>query len=82
MAKAKLFRIGHSQAVWLPREFRFESENMHIWRCGAAVMLEPILVRWTWLHKLSGAVDADFAQAASAQPDITALPGLDHLFPE
>lgn len=55
---------------------------MYIWRCGAAVMLEPIPVRGTWLDKLSGAVDADFAQAASAQPGIAALPALDGLFPE
>ncbi len=82
MGKAKLFWIGRSQAVRLPKEFRFEGEEVRIRRCDAAVILEPILVGWTWLDELSGAVDADFAQAAFEQSDIAALPDLDRLFPE
>ena len=82
MGKAKLFWIGRSQAVRLPKEFRYEGEEVRIRRCGAAVILEPILVGWTWLDELSGAVDADFAEAASGQPDVATLPDLDHLFPE
>ena len=40
---AKHFRIGRSQAVRLPKEFRFEGDRVHIRRMGAGVLLEPIL---------------------------------------
>ena len=82
MEKAKLFWTGRSQAVRLPKEFRFEGEEVRIRRRGASVILEPIPVGWTWLDELSGPVDADFEQAAAKQPDIAALPDLDRLFPE
>lgn len=38
---AKLFRNGRSQAVRLPREFRFEGDEVRIRQLGAGVLLEP-----------------------------------------
>jgi antitoxin VapB len=38
---AKLFRNGRSQAVRLPKEFRFEGNEVRIKRVGRAVLLEP-----------------------------------------
>lgn len=38
---AKLFRNGSSQAVRLPREFRFAGEKVRIRRMGSGVLLEP-----------------------------------------
>jgi antitoxin VapB len=40
-AYAKLFRNGRSQAVRLPREFRFEGDRVRIRRVGNGVLLEP-----------------------------------------
>jgi len=40
--RAKLFKNGRSQAVRLPKEFRFEGEEVAIRRDGDAVILEPI----------------------------------------
>lgn len=40
---AKLFRNGNSQAVRLPREFRFQGDQVRIRRDGDAVVLEPII---------------------------------------
>ena len=40
--RAKLFWNGRSQAVRLPREFRFEGDEVEIRREGNAVILEPI----------------------------------------
>jgi antitoxin VapB len=40
--RAKLFRNGRSQAVRLPREFRFEGDEVSIRRDGDAVILEPV----------------------------------------
>lgn len=39
---AKLFMNGSSQAVRLPRAFRFDGDSVRIRREGAAVILEPL----------------------------------------
>jgi antitoxin VapB len=39
---AKLFTSGGSQAVRLPKEFRFEGSEVRIRRDGDAVILEPV----------------------------------------
>ena len=40
--RAKLFRNGSSQAVRLPKEFRFPGREVLIRREGKAVVLEPV----------------------------------------
>ena len=40
---AKLFRNGRSQAVRLPREFRFEGDEVRIRQVGEGVLLEPLI---------------------------------------
>ena len=40
---AKLFWNGRSQAVRLPKEFRFEGDRVRVSRMGAGVLLEPML---------------------------------------
>ena len=39
---AKLFMHGHSQAVRLPKEFRFEGTEVRVSRVGDKVILEPM----------------------------------------
>lgn len=39
---AKLFRNGRSQAVRLPREFRFDGDEVRIRQVGEGVLLEPV----------------------------------------
>ena len=41
MQTAKLFKNGRSQAVRLPKEFRFEGEEVYVKRVGGGVMLLP-----------------------------------------
>lgn len=41
MSVAKLFKVGGSQAVRLPKEFRFSGETVRIHREGNRVILEP-----------------------------------------
>jgi antitoxin VapB len=46
---AKLFQNGRSQAVRLPKEFRFEGDRVRIRRVAQGVLLEPLIpdtVRW------------------------------------
>jgi antitoxin VapB len=40
---AKLFRNGRSQAVRLPREFRFEGDRVRVRRVAKGVLLEPMI---------------------------------------
>jgi antitoxin VapB len=40
---AKLFQNGRSQAVRLPREFRFEGDRVRVRRAGRGVLLEPLI---------------------------------------
>ena len=41
-ARAKLFKNGRSQAVRLPKEFRFEGDEVKVSKVGKKVILEPI----------------------------------------
>jgi antitoxin VapB len=55
--KAKLFTHGGSQAVRLPKEFRFEGAEVRIRKQGDCVILEPlrsdISTLWTELDALA-----------------------------
>ena len=52
MATAKLFKNGRSQAVRLPKEFRFEGSEVRIRREGEKVILEPVPEgEWDWLEE-------------------------------
>lgn len=42
--KAKLFMSGRSQAVRLPKDFRFKGKEVRIRRVGLGVLLEPAKV--------------------------------------
>ena len=46
MKTAKLFQNGQSQAVRLPKEFRFEGDEVFIKKSGSAVVLIPIVNSW------------------------------------
>jgi antitoxin VapB len=41
MQTAKLFKNGRSQAVRLPKEFRFEGDEVYVRREGRSVVLMP-----------------------------------------
>lgn len=61
---AKLFWSGRSQAVRLPKEFRFEGSEVRIRKEGRTVVLEPVEEDdGAWASRLSGAFDEDFARA-------------------
>jgi antitoxin VapB len=77
METAKVFWSGRSQAVRLPKEFRFKTNTVRIRRHGQAVILEPIAQDWTWLDALIRPLDDDFEQAASEQPVAQERPELD-----
>jgi antitoxin VapB len=80
MKTARLFWSGRSQAVRLPKEFRFTGPDVSIRRQGSAVILEPIAEEWSWLDCLVGKLDDDFVEAANEQPEQQERPALDEAF--
>jgi antitoxin VapB len=61
MQTAKLFPNGQSQAVRLPKEFRFEGDTVYIRRVGVAVVLLPRTAPWEVLLDSLADFDAEFA---------------------
>lgn len=78
MDTAKIFWSGRSQAVRLPKDFRFDTAEVRIRRRGSAVILEPIAQDWAWLDNVIGPVDKDFESAVTEQAPEQARPELDY----
>jgi antitoxin VapB len=57
---AKLFKNGDSQAVRLPKEFRFTGDEVLIKRIGSAVVLLPKAKSWDTLVQSLDKFPADF----------------------
>jgi antitoxin VapB len=79
MENAKVFWSGRSQAVRLPKEYRFDTDEVRIRKHGNAVILEPIATDWSWLDRLE-ALDEDVVKAVQEKQAIQNRPGLDNLF--
>lgn len=80
MDTAKVFWSGRSQAVRLPKAFRFDTDEVRIRREGSRIVLEPLGRDWDWLDAVTGPVDVDFAAAALEPPRTQERSELDDLF--
>lgn len=69
MQTAKLFQNGQSQAVRLPKDFRFEGDSVFIRRIGKAVILQPSDNGWDTLFAALDEFSPDFMEDR-AQPAI------------
>jgi antitoxin VapB len=70
MASARVFKSGNSQAVRLPKEFRFSSEEVEIFRRGEEVVLREKLKgmeRAFWLLA-NLPIDADAIEQVRKEP--------------
>lgn len=71
---AKLFMNGRSQAVRLPKAYRFEGDEVAIRREGDAVILEPITKRgwpkgyWERLDRLAKGLDFPLIERLPPRP--------------
>jgi antitoxin VapB len=66
---AKLFRNGRSQAVRLPREFRFEGSQVRVRRVAAGVLLEPLISDpKEWFAELDRLKEGSFFKKGRNQP--------------
>jgi len=60
MSTAKIFRSGRSQAVRLPKEFRFGGTEVYVTRMGSAVVLMPPHGTWDILFEACWGGSKDF----------------------
>jgi antitoxin VapB len=66
---AKLFNNGRSQAVRLPREFRFDGDRVRIRRVPQGVLLEPLIANPTkWFEELDRFNSEPFMPEGRSQP--------------
>jgi antitoxin VapB len=66
---AKLFRNGRSQAVRLPREFRFEGSQVRVRQVAEGVLLEPLISDPAkWFAELDRLHSAEFKRETRNQP--------------
>lgn len=74
MKTAKLFQNGQSQAVRLPKEFRFEGDEVYIKKSGTTVVLIPLVNSWDGLidslDKFSEDYLVDRAQPKQQERDL------------
>jgi antitoxin VapB len=79
MDTAKLFKTGRSQAVRLPKEYRFEGDEVYIKRVGSIVMLLPKKGTWDAVMESLAMFEPGF-ELERQQPEPQKRPGLDTLF--
>ena len=60
---ARVFMNGRSQAVRLPKEFRFDTDRVAIWREGRCVVLSPMFKDWDDYFRNSTPLPDDFEAA-------------------
>ncbi len=65
---AKLFRNGSSQAVRLPKEFRFEGDEVIIYREGNRVIMQPKGSNWEDFFFSNAKVSPDFMNSRKDTP--------------
>ncbi len=65
---AKLFRNGRSQAVRLPKEFRFRADKVRVRRVSTGVLLEPLLDAKEWFARLDSVGRGEFLESGRDQP--------------
>lgn len=82
---AKIFRSGNSQAVRLPKDFRFEVDEVEVSREGDAVILRPkpdLSKPWASLRAaVARGLSDDFLADGREQPSEQERPDLDRVFP-
>ena len=69
MDTAKVFMNGRSQAVRLPKEYRFDDEEVYINRVGNIIMLVPKDDPWVGLKESTGNMSGDFMIDREQMPD-------------
>jgi antitoxin VapB len=57
---AKIFMNGRSQAVRLPKEFRFDCDEVYVIKQGDSIVLSPAKPTWDDFFNQTSAFEDDF----------------------
>ena len=68
METAKIFQNGKSQAVRLPKQFRFRGDEVYIKKMGNAVVLIPAQDSWQSLIDSLEQFSRDFMESREQPP--------------
>lgn len=69
MKTTSVFQSGNSQAVRLPKTFRFDEERLYIRRLGDAVVLLPYKAPWNVLRQSLDKFSPDFMAEGREQSE-------------
>ena len=70
METAKVFENGRSQAVRLPKKYRFDTDEVVVQRLGSSLILTPKDKIWeTFMAGIEGFTD-DFFEAMESRHDV------------
>lgn len=69
MKTASLFQNGASQAVRIPKEFRFSGEQVEVKKVGNSLILRPIADSWDSLFQSLEQFSPDFMAEGRVQPE-------------
>ena len=76
MAITKVFRSGNSQAVRIPRGFRFRSQQVEITKRGDEIVLRERPANLSAAYELLTSLSADFFKGGRRQPKLDKRLGL------
>ena len=73
LSTAKIFTTGRSQAVRLPKAFRFDTDEVTIEKVGNAVVLRPKQTHDEWWEQMESAMNGLRGQIEPIERDRTPL---------
>ena len=82
MQIAKLFMNGKSQAVRLPKEFRFYGDQVYIKKMSNGVLLLPYENGWQAMVDALDLFSSDIFAGGREQPEQQTRPELEEMFDE
>lgn len=69
METAKIFMNGRSQAIRLPKKYRFEGSKVYIKKVGDVIILIPYQAPWKTLEESLSMFSDDFMEMRN-QPEV------------
>ena len=75
MDTARLFQSGRSQAVRLPKQFRFSGTEVGVRHFGNGVLLLPVDTPWATLESALASFESDF-ELSREQPETQQRPDI------
>lgn len=62
MEKTKIFKSGNSQAIRLPKKYRFEGDEVYIKKVGDRLLILPQTSAWSSMNESLRKFSSDFLE--------------------